>query len=344
MSGLVVVTTGGTIATSADTDGVLRPARGGAELVAGLDAEFVDVLAVDSSQLVPADWVRIAAAVDGALAGGADGVVVTHGTDTLEETALWLELTYGGAAPVVLTGAARAADDPDADGPANLRDALSAAASPLARDLGVLICFAGALLAPLGTTKLGGAAVFGGSDPVGVVSDGGVSLSGGKRRAFLGPVGVVPRVDIASAYPGADGTAIDAFADAGARGLVVDMAQKLGAFLWQRRIDINAAADLKAGSVRDTRHDGDIPVQVGGTQVADGGGADSVVVVRVIQPEVELAQYPVHDYAQVGQLVVLGMEEGREVRLGHDPDVEGRHRSIGGEGDKVLGFEEQPRP
>ena len=222
MSGLVVVTTGGTIATSADTEGVLRPARGGAELVAGLDAEFVDVLAVDSSQLAPADWVRIGAAVAEAVAGGADGVVVTHGTDTLEETALWLELTYGGAAPVVLTGAARAADDPAAAGPGNLRDALAAAASPQARDLGVLVCFAGALRAPLGTTKLGGAAVFGGTDPVGTVSGGAVSLTGVKRRAFLGRVTDVPRVDIASAYPGADGTAIDAFAAAGARGLVVE--------------------------------------------------------------------------------------------------------------------------
>lgn len=222
MSGLVVVTTGGTIATSTDTDGVLRPARGGAELVAGLDARFVDLMSVDSSQLVPADWVRIGAAVTDAVAGGADGVVVTHGTDTLEETALWLELTYGGTAPVVLTGAARPADDPDPDGPANLRDALAVAAAPAARDLGVLICFGGALLAPLGTTKLGGAAVFGGTQPVGAVAGGAVTISGPKRRACLGPVSETPRVDIVSAYPGADGAAIDAFADAGAHGLIVE--------------------------------------------------------------------------------------------------------------------------
>ena len=222
MPGLVVVTTGGTIATSTDNDGVLRPARGGAELVAGLDARFVDLMSVDSSQLGPADWVRIGAAVTDAVAGGADGVVVTHGTDTLEETALWLELTYGGTAPVVLTGAARAADDPDPDGPANLRDALAVAAAPAARDLGVLICFGGALLAPLGTTKLGGAAVFGGTEPVGAVAGGAVTMSGPKRRAYLGPVFETPRVDIVSAYPGADGAAIDAFADAGAHGLIVE--------------------------------------------------------------------------------------------------------------------------
>lgn len=222
MPRLVVISTGGTIATSADADGVLRPTRSGADLTAGLDVELMDLLSKDSSQLDPDDWLRIGAAVNAAVAGGAEGVVVTHGTDSLEETALWLELTYGGMPPVVLTGAARPADAPDADGPGNLRDACVVAASPLAWESGVLMSFAGAVYAPLGTTKVGGSAVFGGTNPVGSVAAGRFSMAATKERAHLGAVPNPARVDITAAYPGADGTAIEAFAAAGAGAVVLE--------------------------------------------------------------------------------------------------------------------------
>ena len=222
MPRLVVISTGGTIATSAGADGVLRPTRSGADLTAGLDVEVVDLLSKDSSQLEPADWLRIGAAVDAAAAGGAEGIVVTHGTDSLEETALWLELTYGGSPPVVLTGAARPADAPDADGPGNLRDACAVAASPAAWESGVLICFGGAVLAPLGTTKIGGTAVFGGTTPLGSVAAQRFTMNHSKERAHLGAVPAPARVDIAAAYPGADGAAIEGFVAAGARAVVVE--------------------------------------------------------------------------------------------------------------------------
>ncbi|AXK46944.1 asparaginase [Brachybacterium saurashtrense] len=79
------------------------------------------------------------AAVD----GGAAGVVLTHGTDTLEETAFLLERYWDREAPLVVTGAMRPASDVGADGPANLRDAVRAATAPSARGLGVLVVFDG---------------------------------------------------------------------------------------------------------------------------------------------------------------------------------------------------------
>jgi L-asparaginase len=214
MSRVAVVTTGGTIASVADASGVLRPTRTGAQLlgeVRGSDVEVIDVMTKDSSQLTVADWDRMASVISAAVGDGVDGVVVTHGTDTLEETALWLELTYDGVPPVVLTGAAKSADAPDADGPANLRDAVALAGDATARGLGVLISFGGAVLAPLGTQKVPGGFT-------------GPEVAGRKDRPFLGtvPASSAPRVDVVACYLGADAVALDACVAAGARGVVLE--------------------------------------------------------------------------------------------------------------------------
>ena len=292
MPHLVVITTGGTIATSADPDGVLRQSRSGAQLVDGLDVEVVDLLSLDSSELTPTEWLQIGSAVNAA-AEGADGIVVTHGTDTMEETALWLDLTYGGEAPVVFTGSSRAADHADADGPGNLREALAVAASPAARGLGVLVSFDGAVLSPLGTTKQGGPQVFGSTAQIGTVSGETFSVTASKERPYLGPVTSAPRVDIAAAYPGADGTAIDGFTASGALAIVIEAMGSGNA--GSSVIDAVARAAGRGVAVAVTsRVPGDRP------QATYGPGHDLVAAGAVMVPRLRAGQARVLLMAALG--------------------------------------------
>ncbi len=279
MPRLVVIATGGTISTNRDADGVLRPARSGAQLADGLGVQVVDVLNLDSSQLTPSHWMLIETAVNTAVAEGADGIVITHGTDSMEETSLWLDLTYDGEVPVVLTGAMFSADSPEADGPGNLRDALAVAASPQARGLGALICFHGAVLAPQATYKVGGLQGFTGGVQVGTVSDGSFTLTGIKERPFLGTVTDTPRVDIVGAYPGADATAIEAFVAAGARGLV-----------------IAAMGHGNAGSM-----------VIEGVRQAAASGVEVVITTRVSGGHTGLLYGPAHDLIQAGGVLSRGL-------------------------------------
>jgi L-asparaginase len=164
---------------------------------------------------VAADWDRIGAAAVAAADSGADGVVITHGTDTMEETALWLDLIYDRRAPVVLTGAMRSADASDADGPANLRDALLVAQDRNAKDLGVVVSLAGSVWQPLGLSKSGGG--FVGTE----VSS---APSTSRQRHFLGELiaADAPRVDVIPTYVGGDAVAMDACIAAGAGGIVLE--------------------------------------------------------------------------------------------------------------------------
>ena len=141
---VVVVTTGGTIASSATgapmTDGrALVKAVPQLANQARIDIE--EFSRVGSSSMTPAHWLALAKRTNELFAQDRDlaGIVVTHGTDTLEEAAFFLNLTVKSGKPVVLVGSMRAADEVSPDGPANLLNAVRVAASPAAVDQGVLV-------------------------------------------------------------------------------------------------------------------------------------------------------------------------------------------------------------
>lgn len=161
---IVILTTGGTIASSTSSDGTVRndPQRGVPELPAHLAAQLPadlrldtrSVFSKDSSQIDDSDRLSLCHAISDALADpDVTGVVVLHGTDSLADSALFADLYHHDARPVVFTGAQHAADHPSPDGPANLFDAMQVIMSPSAREVGVLVVFGRAVLQARGVAK-----------------------------------------------------------------------------------------------------------------------------------------------------------------------------------------------
>jgi len=141
-----VIALGGTIAmTNTGGQGVV-PALSGEMLVTAVPAlrQVAEIGTTSFRQLPGAhlgfgDLEALAGAIQDALSAGGQGVVVTQGTDTIEETAFALDRLLDVDAPVIVTGAMRNPTLPGADGPANLLAAVQVAASQIARDLGVLV-------------------------------------------------------------------------------------------------------------------------------------------------------------------------------------------------------------
>lgn len=191
---VLVVTMGGTIASVPAADGRdAVPRLGPDELLASVPgAEHVATVRTESFRQYPSGDLSIADVVELAQlvhkrSGEVDGVVVTQGTDTLEETSFLLDLLLDEQAPpVVLTGAMRNPGLPGADGPANLLAALRVAGSPHARGLGPLVVFADEIHLPRFVRKLHSSRVhaFGSPNagPVGWVTEDRVRIPLGPRQ------------------------------------------------------------------------------------------------------------------------------------------------------------------
>ena len=234
---VVVVSTGGTIAMRPEpATGKLVPAVSGEELMEMLAWPDAPPLELDDFASVPSFDMhgRLARALadrvgEQAARADVDGVVVTHGTDTMEETVYLVDRLLGlSTPPVVLTGAQRGASETDTDGPRNLRNAIRAAQAASLRGCGAVVCFGGELHAAREVRKVHTsdlkAFASPGYGPIGHVDGARVLLHRRpiRRLPLPDPPGSLPRVELIRLYAGADAILLRAAAAAGAKAIVLE--------------------------------------------------------------------------------------------------------------------------
>ena len=237
---IVVLGTGGTIAGRAasahDNLGYQAAQVAVADLMQGLPApaatriEAEQVAQIDSKDMDFAVWSALAQRCTHWLAqDDVAGLVITHGTDTMEETAFFLQSVLAPARPVVLTGAMRPATSTAADGPQNLADAVAVAATEGAR--GVCVVFAGTVHGAGDVAKTHtyrpDAYDSGDAGPIARIEEGRLRLLRAwpadpilRAAADLPAPAAWPRVEIVMNYAGATGASVRALVADGVRGLV----------------------------------------------------------------------------------------------------------------------------
>lgn len=236
---LALITTGGTIAGAGSPERYTAGALDAAALFAAVpplatlaDWQIEQAFALDSRDFTPAHWLQLAARVQAHLADpDIAGIVITHGTDTLEETACALQLLLPRNKPVVLTAAMRPATALSADGPANLCDAARLALDARAAAHGVLVVANGEIIrardflkqhthAPAGLAAAAGRAALGQIASVPLPPP----AAAVQPPLLLAADSALPRVDILHGHAGAGPELIEACCTMGSRALVLALA------------------------------------------------------------------------------------------------------------------------
>jgi L-asparaginase len=240
---VIVLATGGTIAgqgTSATSAGYIPGKLPIEELLKNIpsiekiaNVKGEQIASVGSYDMTVQIWMKLAKRINEIFdKNEADGVVITHGTDTQEETAYFLNLTVKSEKPVVLTGAMRAATAISADGPKNLYDAIVVASDSQSRGKGVMVCFSEMLydaknVVKVNTTNVNAFASLN-TGPIGQVYDGRVTYyaqtlnkKSNHSQFDVSKLDSLPKVEIAYMYVGASASAIRAFIKDGVEGLII---------------------------------------------------------------------------------------------------------------------------
>jgi L-asparaginase len=230
---VAVLTTGGTIGMQHDAAaGGAIPTLGAADFMVALPAGLAGLRTEELVNLPSSHFtLETVQAIRGRVAElvaepGVAGVVVTHGTDTLEETAYLLDLTVSGEKPVVVTGAMRAASDVGYEGYANLLSAVRVAGAPQARGLGAVVVLNDEIHAARYVTKMHtlSPATFQspGWGPVGRVEGDAVIVARRPERHVLPWHGLEPNVSLLKLAVGMEAAPLEDALARGARGVVVE--------------------------------------------------------------------------------------------------------------------------